>query len=59
MKKQKKQPLKTAFQTMAAVCAQIAAENQVEAARSAGILYDNVASGLTLQKVKNLFKAGG
>ncbi len=56
MKKRTNAIVKEAFQTVAVMVAQITAEDPVPAAKSAGVLYDNLASGFTLHKLKNIFK---
>lgn len=52
MKNTKTPALKTVFQSVAFMCGQVTAEGPAQAAQSAGVLYDNIASGLTVAKVK-------
>lgn len=52
MKKETRSALKAVFQTVAVGVAQITAEDQASAMKSAGVLADNITSGLTLTKLK-------
>ncbi len=52
-----KKTLKNVFQATAFVLAQVAVAEPAAAAQSAGVLYDNIASGLMGLKVKALFSS--
>jgi hypothetical protein len=55
MKKDRPSKTKGLFLLAAAALAVFTGENQVSAAKSAGIAYDNVRSGLTLRKLRESF----